>query len=159
MLSSQVIRTYAENSGAGPVGRVRAGFGFTLIELLIAVGIVAILAAIAYPSYQSQVRKTRRADAKAVLMQNAQFMERVYTEFGCYKGACTGSPTCVVACDRTAANVALPSRKSPIDGSDEYYTISLTTLANDAFTLTATPVSSEGTAALTLDHTGARTGW
>ncbi|MBV5274160.1 MAG: prepilin-type N-terminal cleavage/methylation domain-containing protein [Lamprocystis purpurea] len=43
-----------------PFGRARFRPGFTLIELMIVVGIVAILAAIAYPSYQSQIRKTRR---------------------------------------------------------------------------------------------------
>jgi prepilin-type N-terminal cleavage/methylation domain-containing protein len=38
--------------------------GFTLIEVMIVVVIVAILAAIAIPSYQDSIRKTRRADAK-----------------------------------------------------------------------------------------------
>ena len=38
----------------------------TLIELLIALTIAAILAAVAYPSYLSQVAKGRRADGKQV---------------------------------------------------------------------------------------------
>ena len=39
--------------------------GFTLIELMIVVAVVAILAAIAYPSFNEQVRKSRRAEAAA----------------------------------------------------------------------------------------------
>ena len=48
--------------------------GFTLIELMIAVVIMAVLAAIALPAYQSSVRKVRRSDAMdaAVGVQHAQ---------------------------------------------------------------------------------------
>lgn len=43
--------------------------GFTLIELMIAVTIAAILAAIAYPSYQQYVTRTQRGIGKAALVQ------------------------------------------------------------------------------------------
>lgn len=43
--------------------------GFTLIELMIAAAVVAIIAAVAFPSYQDSVRKSRRADAKASLLR------------------------------------------------------------------------------------------
>ena len=53
--------------------------GFTLIELMVVVAIVAILAAVAFPSYNSHVMKSRRAAAATCLMERAQFMERYYT--------------------------------------------------------------------------------
>ena len=45
----------------------RASFGFTLIELMIVVAVIAILAAVAYPAFTDQLRKSRRADAMTSL--------------------------------------------------------------------------------------------
>jgi type IV pilus assembly protein PilE len=50
--------------------------GFTLIELMIVVVIAAILVGIAVPSYTSQVRKSRRTDARNALMDIASREER-----------------------------------------------------------------------------------
>ena len=58
--------------------------GFTLIELMLVVGIIGILAAIAYPAYMQYVLKSHRAEAKAILMETAQFMERSFTTNGNY---------------------------------------------------------------------------
>ncbi|MGO1069262.1 type IV pilin protein [Lysobacter sp. CA199] len=60
--------------------------GFTLIELMIAVTVVGILAAIAIPSYQDSVRKGRRGQAKADLVEAVQAMERHYTANNQYSG-------------------------------------------------------------------------
>ncbi|OYY93090.1 MAG: hypothetical protein B7Y41_13335 [Hydrogenophilales bacterium 28-61-23] len=53
--------------------------GVTLIELMIAVMILGILAAIAYPSYMDHVAKANRAEMTGILLENAQFLERNYT--------------------------------------------------------------------------------
>ena len=47
------------------------GRGFTLIEVMIVLVVVAILAAIALPSYRDQLRKSARAEAQAFLTDMA----------------------------------------------------------------------------------------
>jgi type IV pilus assembly protein PilE len=68
--------------------------GFTLIELMIAVLVVAVLMAIAYPSYQTHVVKTRRAAAAACTLELAQFMERYYTTNLTYVNAAVPTMQC-----------------------------------------------------------------
>ena len=95
--------------------------GITLLELMIVVVIISILAAIAYPSYQSQVRKTRRADGKAALMETAQQLERCYTRFSRYNDGNCG--------------VALP-----FNSPEGFYVVSAAAaITASAFTLAATP--------------------
>ncbi|MCD6663823.1 MAG: type IV pilin protein [Comamonas sp.] len=64
-----------------PAARER---GFTLIELMIVVAVVAILSAIAYPSYAEYVRRGYRADARGGLLQAQQWLERAATATGVY---------------------------------------------------------------------------
>jgi type IV pilus assembly protein PilE len=52
--------------------------GFSLIELMIVVVIATILAAIAIPSYNSQIRKSRRTEAKTALADLASREERYF---------------------------------------------------------------------------------
>lgn len=59
--------------------------GFTLIELLIVVVIAAILATIAYPSYQNYIRQTRLASVRTQMLHNAQQLERYYTQKRTFK--------------------------------------------------------------------------
>lgn len=61
--------------------------GFSLLELLVALTIVAILSAIAYPNYQAHVLKTRRAEAKVALMDLAARLEQYRLIHHSYKGA------------------------------------------------------------------------
>jgi type IV pilus assembly protein PilE len=60
--------------------------GFTLIELMIVVAVIGILAAVAYPSYQDSVRKSRRADGQTALLQAVQVAERFFTRNNSYLG-------------------------------------------------------------------------
>ncbi|MBI3772298.1 MAG: type IV pilin protein [Gammaproteobacteria bacterium] len=62
----------------------RRRIGFTLIELMIAVAIIGILAAITYPAYQDQIRKSRRSDGIALLTNGIALQERYFTDHNTY---------------------------------------------------------------------------
>ena len=126
--------------------------GFTLIELMIVVAIIGILAAIAYPSYQDSVTKSRRADAKGALLGFANAMERHFTEDAVrgYKEAAVSN-----------ADDGFPdifSKQSPADGV-AYYNLAIDSADTVSYTISATPTGAQvndkcGT--LTLTQTGAR---
>lgn len=70
--------------------------GFTLIELMITVAIVAILSAIAIPSYQSYVIKSRRADIQTVMLDIQLRQEKwrsTHTTYGTLADLGITSPT------------------------------------------------------------------
>ena len=99
--------------------------GFTLIELMIVVVIVGVLAAIAYPSYLDYIARARRADAKTVLLENAQFLERFYTQNGTY------------------LNATLPITEAPKDGAAKFYDISFVSQTATAFQIQAVPKNAQ----------------
>lgn len=58
--------------------------GFTLIEVMIAVVIVGILAAIAYPSYIDYIIKSGRSEGVAAVMKVANLQEQYYLDNRAY---------------------------------------------------------------------------
>ena len=58
--------------------------GFTLIELMIVVAVIAVLSAIAYPSYQEYVTRSRRVEAQSLLNEAAARQERWRAQNGTY---------------------------------------------------------------------------
>lgn len=122
--------------------------GFTLIDLMIAVSMAAILATIAYASYSSQIKKSRRVNAQSDLSELTQYMERYYTNKNSYVDPTTGAaPT-------------LPFTQSPQNGASKYYDLTLAATSS-TYTLTATPnttgnQNTDTCGTLTITDTGAK---
>lgn len=97
--------------------------GITLIELMIVVVIVAVLGAIAFPSYRQYSIRTQRTEAKSALLEIAANQERWYLEENTYSS--------------NLANLGFPTTLS----SDGNYQLSITAATTQAFTARAEPVA------------------
>lgn len=125
--------------------------GFSLIELMVAVAIVAVIAAFAYPSYLEQVRKSRRSDCAGALVSLGNAMERFNTVNSTYLGAAAGG-----------ANTGAPAifaAQCPVDGNTPTYNLTIQAATASTYTLRAAPVGSQvddkcGT--MTLSNTGVK---
>lgn len=126
--------------------------GFSLLELMIAVTIVGLLAAIAYPFYQDSVRASRRAEAQGALIALGNAMERVFTQRNSYQigGSAPGLGS--------GATDIFPSQ-APLDGPRKFYDLSISAPTATSYTVRAQPIAGTSQAVdgmLELDHTGAK---
>lgn len=113
--------------------------GFSLMELMIVVAIVGILAAVALPSYQEHVLRTRRVTAASCLMELAQWMERNYASCMTYEK--TGTPP---ACGTAMDTAQLPPMSCRADLLN-FYTFAFATGEPKAttFKIEATPTGAQ----------------
>ena len=99
--------------------------GMTLIELLIVVVIVAILASMALPSWNSQVQKARRADARNILLVTQVEQEKYRANNGSYTSS--------------LGDLGLSSY-----ATGDYYDLSIVSSSATAFVASAAPNTNDG---------------
>ena len=113
--------------------------GFTIIEVLVALACVAVLATVAWPSYQSLLLRAQRAQARTALLQSAHWLERAASANGSYP-----------------ASNNIPASALQVEG--QHYQITVTSTAQ-SYTLSAVPLgtqSADACGTLTLNHLGVR---
>ena len=135
--------------------------GFTLMELMIVVAIIGIIAAIAYPSYQRNIRESNRTEAQGALTTFAAVQERFFSDHNSYGAIGT-------VC--TKINIASPTEHGfyaltvtlPTTPTEDTVNCRITANHAASYTLTATAVtgtpqaSDTGCTTVTLTSTGAK---
>lgn len=131
------------------MGNEKKNGGFTLTELIIAVAIIGILAAVAYPSYTNYLKRGKRSAAASFMQTLGNKEEQQMLNTRCYFNYPTDA-----AC--TPPSITVPNEVST------NYTITISasnTSTPPAYTLTATPLSTfsdSNCGTLTLTNTGTK---
>lgn len=130
--------------------------GFSMIELMIVMVIAAILASIAVPSYQNFVTRTKRAQAKSLLLQVADKQEQFFLDNKRY--AATMTDLGYSANPFYIDNSGDPQASS---STDSIYKIEFSATTNTTYTAAAVPQKAQasndsGCGTLSLSNTGLR---
>lgn len=122
--------------------------GFTLVELIIAVAVIGILTAIAYPSYQEYIKRSHRSSAQSLMLDLANREQQYLLDNRSFLGG-----------GASAVTTLLPSGVPP--EVSNFYTVTITATAGPppTFEVKATPKAGTvmaGEAAFTLDQDGTK---
>jgi len=102
---------------------MRSATGFTLIEVMITVAIIAILAAVAVPSYTDYIKRSKIQEATTTLLAMRTKMEQYFQDQRTYSGAC---------------DPANPNTVAPVPTGLKYFTVACSNVGLSTYTVTAT---------------------
>lgn len=129
--------------------------GYTLVELMVVLAVVAILGALAYPTYTQYLARRDRLEAIQGLYEAQQFMARYYAANSRYSADTQG---------QTPATLPTRLQSTPVGGTARWrISVQASTSSANSYTLLAEPVALRSDAtlceqvSLSLAHTGAKT--
>ena len=121
--------------------------GFTLLEVMIVGVIVAVLAAIALPSYSDYIQRSKISEAISNLSDMRTRLEQFYLDNRSYPAA----PGNCVTTGTSTTNINLPS-------AQRYFQVTCSAMSAATYTVTATGVAGQGMGgfAYTIDQANNR---
>lgn len=111
----------ATPGASGMIRPPRSGTGFTLVELMVAVVVLGIILAIAYPTYTDFVERSRRSEATEALQNLSTLQEQYYNDNKAYTGNLSdlGMP---VNTENDYYQLSIPAGAT-VDGTLQSYTL------------------------------------